>query len=417
MTIFSLVPSIHSTCLEIIDLPTVKSYVALVLSTDIRPAFFVDTPAALEQFCREWLQRIDNEVVAFDIEEERGEHYHPRVALIQLSVGNDDAILDPIALDAELFEPAIEQILLTAKRIILHGGRNDVAGLRRDFGLAPLEIGDTQIAARFLGETQFGLSALLDARFGIKLSKEQRRSNWGQRPLTPQQLRYAQRDTTYLKPLWDELKDQAYNAGWQDAVIEECEALRHTEPDHHEFDPLGWTRIKGLTKRDEATRTRAAKLWWWRDQLGQQSDIHPSHILPKWAFEQAVLRGVQWLNEHRKIRKNLEKIDPQAIDSLHDALQQAPNLPIERAGSPCDYQLHVSPDTLRKRYDALHDWRTVTAQATGLDPGWLAPRSVLEYVARSRIDDLPTLANQCDVRQWRVDRYADDWYRILKKYR
>lgn len=410
-------PSIHNACSELIDLPTVKSYVALVLSTDIRPAFFVDTPAALEQFCREWLERIDNEVVAFDIEEERGEHYHPRVALIQLSVGNDDAILDPIALDAELFEPAIEQILLTAKRIILHGGRNDVAGLRRDFGLAPLEIGDTQIAARFLGETQFGLSALLDARFGIKLSKEQRRSNWGQRPLTPQQLRYAQRDTTYLKPLWDELKDQAYNAGWQDAVIEECEALRHTEPDHHEFDPLGWTRIKGLTKRDEATRTRAAKLWWWRDQLGQQSDIHPSHILPKWAFEQAVLRGVQWLNEHRKIRNNLEKIDPQAIDSLHDALQQAPNLPIERAGSPCDYQLHVSPDTLRKRYDALHDWRTATAQATGLDPGWLAPRSVLEYVARSRIDDLPTLANQCDVRQWRVDRYADDWHRILKKYR
>lgn len=390
---------------------------ALVLSTDIRPAFFVDTPKALDQFCNEWLERIDNEVVALDIEEERGEHYHPRVALIQLSVGDDDAILDPIALDPDILEPAIEQILLTAKRIILHGGRNDVAGLRRDFGLAPLEIGDTQIAARFLGEKQFGLSSLLDARFGIKLSKEQRRSNWGQRPLTPQQLRYAQRDTTFLKPLWDELKEQAYQEGWKDAVIEECEALRHTEADHHEFDPLGWTRIKGLNKRDENIRQRAAQLWWWRDQLGQQSNTHPSNVLPKWAFEQAVLRGVQWLNEHRKIRKNLEKIDPQAIDTIQDTLEQAPELPLEREFTPCDYQFHVSPDTLRKRYDALHDWRTATADATGLDPGWLAPRSVLEHVARSRVDEIPTLAEHSDVRQWRIDRYADDWQRILKKYR
>lgn len=389
----------------------------LGLSTNIRPAFFVDTPSALERFCDEWLERIDNEVVAFDIEEERGEHYHPRVALIQLSVSGDDAILDPIALDSGIFEPAIEQILLTAKRIILHGGRNDVAGLRRDFGLAPQEIGDTQIAARFLGEQQFGLSSLLDARFGIKLSKEQRRSNWGQRPLTPQQLHYAQRDTTFLKPLWDELKEQAYSAGWQDAIEEECEALRHTEPDQTEFDPLGWTRIKGLSKRDELTRRRAAKLWWWRDHLGRKVDTHPSNILPKWAFEQAALRGVHWLNEHRKVRKSIEKIDPQAVESIQDTLAQAPELPIEREISPCDYQFHVSPDTLRKRYDALHEWRTVTAQRTGLDPGWLAPRSILESVARSRIDDLSALAEQSDVRQWRVDRYADDWYLILKKYR
>lgn len=390
---------------------------ALGLSTEIAPALYVDTPQALEQFCEEWLERIDDEVVAFDLEEERGEHYHPRVALIQLSVGEHDAILDPIALDREALEPAIEQILLTARRIILHGGRNDVAGLRRDFGLAPHAIGDTQIAARFLGEQKFGLSSLLDARFGIKLSKEQRRSNWGQRPLTIQQLHYAQRDTTYLKALWDVLKEQAYDAGWADAVEEECEALRHTEPDHHEFDPLGWTRIKGLSKSDRPTRERAAKLWWWRDRIGQQTDIHPSHVLPKWAFEQAALRGIEWIKTHRKVRKKIERVAPDAIDRLPDAFEDAPDLPTQRPKKPSNYDFHVSPDTLRKRYDALHTWRTETAQATQLDPGWLAPRAVLEQVARSPIDALPTLDAYSDVRTWRLTRYAEDWENILKKYR
>lgn len=390
---------------------------ALGLSTDIAPAFYVDTPQALERFCDEWLERIDDEVVAFDLEEERGEHYHPRVALIQLSVGEHDAILDPIALDNGRLEPAIEQILLTARRIILHGGRNDVAGLRRDFGLAPHAIGDTQIAARFLGEQKFGLSSLLDARFGIKLSKEQRRSNWGQRPLTTQQLHYAQRDTTYLKALWDVLKTQAYEAGWEDAVEEECEALRHTEADHHEFDPLGWTRIKGLNKSDRPVRERASKLWWWRDRVGQESDLHPSHILPKWAFEQAAIRGIQWLQEHRKVRKKIERVAPDAIDSIQDALEDAPDLPIQRPSKRGAYAFHISPDTLRKRYDALRTWRDETAQSTGLDPGWLAPRSVLEQVARSHIDDLPTLDQHSDVRTWRIRRYADAWETILKKHR
>lgn len=386
-------------------------------STDISPAFFVDTPDALERFSQEWLHRIDDEVVAFDIEEERGEHYHPRVALIQLSVGDDDAILDPIALGASTLEPAIEQILLTARQIILHGGRNDVAGLRRDFGLAPRALGDTQIAARFLGEKRFGLSSLLDERFGIHLSKEQRRSNWGQRPLTDKQLRYAQRDTVYLKQLWDVLDEEIERSGWKDAVDEECEALRHTEADRHIFDPLGWMGIKGLGRQDEITRTRASRLWWWRDQIGRRSDLHPSHVLPKWALEQAAIRGIEWLKEHRKIRSKLERIEPEAIDFIHETMERPLDLPIDREPTPCDHDLPVSPDILRVRYDALHNWRTKASKSTGLDPGWLAPRSVLEQIARSRPSELAEIADTSDVRAWRIERYADDWHEILKRHR
>lgn len=385
--------------------------------TKIKPAFFVDTPEALDRFSQEWLHRIDDEIIALDIEEERGEHYHPRVALIQLSVGDDDAILDPIALGTSTLEPAMEQILLTAQQIILHGGRNDIAGLRRDFGLAPRALVDTQIAARFLGEPRFGLSSLLDERFGIHLSKEQRRSNWGQRPLTTSQLHYAQRDTIYLQQLWDVLSEDIERSGWKDAVDEECEALRQTEADRHVFDPLGWMGIKGLAKQDETTRKRASRLWWWRDQVGRRSDLHPSHVLPKWALEQAAVRGIEWLKEHRKIRHKLERIEPEAIETIHETMEKPLDLPIERQPVPNGHDIPVSPDVLRVRYDALHSWRKQAAKKTGLDPGWLAPRSILEQVARSCPEELPTLAETSDVRSWRIERYADDWRALLKKHR
>lgn len=381
------------------------------------PAFFVDTPAALDRFCQEWLPRIEDAVVALDIEEERGQCYHPRVALIQLSVDGHDAILDPIVLGHRQLEPAVEQILLTSKLIILHGGRNDVSGLRRDFGVGPRQLGDTQIAARFVGERHFGLSALLDEHFGIRLDKEERRSDWSRRPLTESQLRYAQGDTTHLEQLWHQLEHKATALGWADGVLEECEALGLVPADHVHFDPLGWLKIKGMATRDEATRVRASRIWWWRDQIGEERNTHPSQVLPNWAVEQAAIRGIDWLRSQGSTLQRLQALHPQALDLLYAAMDADLDLPICRAKEKRDHSMPVSPDAMRSRHDALSQWREDAAEKTGMEPGWLAPRAVLEEVARVQPDELHTLVEGSEVRQWRLNRFADDWKRILDRFR
>jgi len=393
------------------------SFLAPTQRPALRPALFVDNPATLDQFCQDWLPRIDGAVVALDIEEERGQCYHPRVALIQLSVDGHDAILDPIVLGHRTLEPTVEQILLTSELIILHGGRNDVAGLRRDFDVGPRELGDTQIAARFIGERHFGLSALLDDHFGIRLDKEERRSDWSKRPLTESQLRYAQGDTTYLEELWHTLQKKAIERGWADAVEEECKALGEVPADQVTFDPLGWLKIKGMSTRDEDIRSRASRIWWWRDQIGQSTNTHPSQILPNWAVEQASIRGIDWIRTQSSLVQRLNLIDPTAIDQLQAVLKADLDLPIQRAREKRELTLPISPDAMRSRHDALSNWRQEASEKTGVEPGWLAPRSVLEEVARVQPDELEILAEEGDVRQWRLNRFADDWKRILARFR
>ncbi|MCB0050968.1 MAG: hypothetical protein KDE24_15655, partial [Caldilinea sp.] len=59
-----------------------------------------------------------------------------------------------------------------------------------------------------LGWKQVGLAAILEKNFGIVSDKRMQRTDWGKRPLTPQQITYAVMDTHYLLPLRDLLVDE-----------------------------------------------------------------------------------------------------------------------------------------------------------------------------------------------------------------
>ena len=64
---------------------------------------------------------------------------------------------------------------------------------------------DTRIAAQLLGYTAFGLAALLERFFDVKLDKKHQRADWSMRPLTADMLDYAAQDTRYLLELKDQL--------------------------------------------------------------------------------------------------------------------------------------------------------------------------------------------------------------------
>ena len=54
---------------------------------------------------------------------------------------------------------------------ILHGGDYDLRILNRDFGFVASNIIDTMICAQLLGYEAFGLAALLEKHFGVKVNK------------------------------------------------------------------------------------------------------------------------------------------------------------------------------------------------------------------------------------------------------
>ena len=90
---------------------------------------------------------------------------------------------------------------LVANSIWMHGADFDMTLLRREFGMLPKMIYDTQIASRLLGILRFSYANLVEQFFGVKLCKASQKENWGQRPLPEKMCEYASNDVRYLLPL------------------------------------------------------------------------------------------------------------------------------------------------------------------------------------------------------------------------
>jgi ribonuclease D len=127
--------------------------------------------------------------LAVDLEMDSLHHYQEKVCLIQVSTRDESWLIDPLALKdlSPLAAPLGDPKIL----IVMHGADYDIRSLHRDFGIEVKNLFDTMLASRFLGITEFGLAALLKARFGIELNKKYQKADWSKRPLSPEMSAYA----------------------------------------------------------------------------------------------------------------------------------------------------------------------------------------------------------------------------------
>jgi ribonuclease D len=97
--------------------------------------------------------------------------------------------------------------------IVFHDADYDLRLLRQDYGWQVRNVFDTRIAAQLLGIKAFGLAALLERSFGLKLDKKHQRADWSMRPLTADMLDYAAQDTMHLLGLRDILHGELQAEG------------------------------------------------------------------------------------------------------------------------------------------------------------------------------------------------------------
>ncbi|MFT6400266.1 MAG: ribonuclease D [Bradymonadia bacterium] len=371
---------------------------------------FIEDDDALAEFAEREIPNIEGQPIGLDIEEDREHRYKPSVALIQITIADRDFVIDPLALSAPVFLPVIEALCLMPSRVIMHGCRNDVTGLKRDFGVGPKNVGDTQTAARFLGADAFGLAALLGQRFGVELNKAVRRSNWLNRPLSEKQIAYAREDTRYVLNLWSLLEAEVAAAGWADALEEECGALAELYPEPPVFDPLGWRRAKGAKQLTDVQQFRAAALWRWRDQVARSQNLHQSRTLAPWAVVYLAKAGAAAVEAGTSKGLPSRLTGPQRA-ALIRALDDPSEVELKRPHAPRK-KATVSSDILDARMSRLSEWRARISERTGLESGFVAPRTVLESIARASVEGPEGYAEIPEIRQWRASRWADDWWTL-----
>src|SRR3954449_3823014 len=202
--------------------------------------------------------------------------YRPLLCLVQVAVGDEVAVLDPLAgfdpapLAAVLADPEIE--------IVVHAGRQDVAILRRQWQTTFTHVFDTQVAAGFAGfSAQAGYNGLLHDVLRIRLPKTASFTRWDARPLTDEQIRYARGDVEHLLPLADDIQRRLIDKGRLDWAREECVAIAEAT-DERDPDEV-WRRLPRVSGLDPKERAVAQALAAWRERTAAAEDRPVGAIL------------------------------------------------------------------------------------------------------------------------------------------
>jgi ribonuclease D len=311
--------------------------------------------------------------IAVDTEGDSLHCYFEKLCLIQLSIPDQDLIVDPLSgIDFNHFNQFLRE-----RTAVFHGCDYDLRMLRRGAGFVPSAIFDTYLAARLLGIKEVGLASLVKSFFGLDLPKSSQKANWARRPLTPVMLDYAINDTKYLLPMAERLETQLREINRWSWYEETCTRAVAATAEDRERDPERVWKISGSAALSPKGLALLRELWFWRETEAQNVDRPTFQIirneelieLVKTAVSGAKAKPPAWLPSGR--RRRLE-------ETIERALQVPESEWPQRARS---VRIRSSPEQ-EQRLDRLRAKRDAISNDLGLDPAIIASRGILEAVSR-----------------------------------
>jgi len=349
--------------------------------------------------------------IAVDTEGASFHRFIDRIYLLQLSTRERSAIIDPLpigmpkALGDILQDPDVE--------VIFHDADYDLRLLHQDYGWHVNHIFDTRIAAQLLGIKAFGLAALLEQFFGVKLDKKHQRADWSLRPLTQGMLEYAAQDTRFLLDLRDELKVRLEKLGRMEWAREEFDRLEGTKWEDDDSS-LSFLKIKGardLTRRELALLRELVP---WRDSVAREVDRATFRVMgnevlldiartaPKTAKELSTLKGMPRGILDRGAHAILAAVQ-RGLDVAEEHLPRFPR------AAKWDRE-----EDFDSRVSKLKTVRDSAATRLNLDPGVLCSRERLEAVARRRPAKVKDLEDVPGLRKWQISEMGEEFVSALR---
>ena len=181
---------------------------------------------------------LDNKAIAIDTEAMGLNNIRDRLCTIQICDGGNDAHV--IHFPKPNFECKNLRRILQNKEVlkIFHFARFDVAIIQHSLNIDMENIFCTKIASRLVRTytDNHGLKTLCDELLNIKISKNERSSDWGAAELSPEQLNYAANDVLHLHKLMQILKGKLEREGRYPLA----EASFRFIPTRAKLDVLGW---------------------------------------------------------------------------------------------------------------------------------------------------------------------------------
>jgi ribonuclease D len=351
--------------------------------------------------------------IALDTESNGFHAYAEQVCLVQVATPQADFAVDVLAVG---IEPLLPLLADPAREIVLHAAEYDVTSLKREWGVTLGRIFDTHATAKALGIGRVGLSDLLQDELGVTLTEDQQRSDWGRRPLSPEQIAYAFADVRHLLPLRDVLGARLSERGLLSEAEAEFKRLVAKEARARQFDPEGWQKMKAARTLDGAGRGVLREMFVLRDQRARELNRPPFKVLSDLLLAEVARRQPRTEDEVVRIPGAqagvLRKLAPQILGAVRAGQSGAPP-PRPRAGQAPPWRRGSGDREVEDRYEKLRAWRKARADARKVEVQVIAPNAVLMAVARSAPRTLEELSRVEGMDDFRVEQYGAEMLAAL----
>ncbi len=403
-------------CMAVLQIP----FLTRNTSEDQGRILIVNTEEAFQR-----LERVlqTHSLIALDTESNNCHSYAPRICLVQFAVstslsnGADSTgfvfLLDPRKLDLRRLSPYFAD---PNKLFLFHSAANDLGQLWQEYRITIANLFDTQVAARLIGMKRTALSTILELEFEIEQSKSAQTSDWGRRPLSDAQIRYASQDVIHLIPLYRSLltslreKERLYEGL---AVMEEIA--------HRDYSRFGnstktfWDYH--ATKRVPIHLMNVYQsLWNWREGEAKASDLPRHKIIgdkPLLLLTREQPTNLLRLQKCSGLSSQVTKIyGKKMLAAIEEGKRKGkPKLPEnhvveEQKGSSCEQQ--------RDLFQQLRKWRQEISLNRGVDSDFVLGKHILQVIAEDAPASLDDLASSKLLSDWKFRHYGRDVVQIVR---
>ena len=376
--------------------------------SDSEALLYIDTQQEAEDFLAD-ISGIRE--IAIDTEGASFHRFIDRIYLLQISTRERSAIIDPLPIGMPkglgdiLQDPDVE--------VVFHDADYDLRLLHQDYGWHVNHIFDTRIAAQLLGIKAFGLAALLEQFFEVKLDKKHQRADWSLRPLTQGMLDYAAQDTKYLLDLRDQLKSRLEKLGRWEWAQEEFERLEGTKWEEDDSS-LSFLRIKGardLTRRELALLRELVP---WRDSVAKEVDRATFRVMGNEVLLDIARKAPRTVKELSGLKGMPRGILDRGAHAILAAVERGLEVAEEHLPRFPRSPKWEREDDFDSRVSKLKAVRDAAAARLNLDPGVLCSRERLEAIARKKPSHTRDLEDVPGLRKWQIAEMGEQFVSVLQ---
>jgi ribonuclease D len=247
---------------------------------------------------------------------------------------------------------------------------------------------------------------LLKEKFNVQVNKKFQKADWGNRPLSAEQINYARLDTHYLHPLKEMLEAELEQKGLLQLAREDFE--RASDVEIPTGKPMLWERMANNHNFTPRELTILKELYETRERIAEE--------LERPAFK--VMGEKQLFDIARMVPEHLDELFGLGLSNrqvmrwgkaiLHavERGQAAPIVKPQQPGRP--------DDAFLSRLEALKTWRKNTARQMKVESDVVLPRQLMELIAERAPRSMPELSDLLADSPWRMARFGPQILKAIK---